>query len=211
MTGGSGVPGPGSDDHGNTATDPSDRRTARSARTRARLMQAMIGLIEVQVSDPTARQVAQHAGVAVRTIYHLFDDVDDLFCQATALQAHRHRASVALIPPSGPVGPRIRATARQRRQHFEEVGPVLRVAYARTRSSPGLHSVLAEHRRILREQLTVTFGPEIAARGREAQVVLEVVDLATGWQNWNALRFDLGHTATAAEQIMVFAVSTVLR
>ena len=188
-----------------------DRRTARGVRTRARLIQSMIGLIEDQVPNPTTRQVAHGAGVSVRSIFHHFDDIEDLFCRATEHQASRHRALVAIIPPNGPVAPRIRATSRQRRQHFEMLGPVLRVAYSRSQVSPALSRVLALHRRMLRHQLTVTFGPEIAARGQQARLVLEVVDLATGWQSWNALRFDSGRTATAAEQTMVFAVTTMLR
>ena len=188
-----------------------DQRRARGLRTRARLIQAMIDLIESGIPQPTTVQVASRAGNAVRTIFDHFEDIDDLFCQAAELKASRHRAVVGRIPPHGPVGNRIRATSHQRRQHYEEVGPVLRVAYGRNPGSPGLGTVLANHRRVLRHHLSYTFGPELAARGPEARFVLETVDLTTGWQNWNALRIDAGHSAVAAEEIVVFAVTAMLR
>jgi AcrR family transcriptional regulator len=170
----------------------------------------MIELIGDGISNPTVHQVARQAGVSDRLIFNYFDDLEDLFCQATELQAARHRSIVAAIPPNGPVAPRILGISRQRRELFEVIGPVLRVAYSRSQASPNLKAVLAHHRVMLRQQLTVTFRPEITARGGQAQIVLEVVDLATGWQNWNALRFDAGHTAPSAEKIMVFAVTTML-
>ena len=41
-------------------------------------------------------------------------------------------------------------------------------------------------------------------------MVLDALDVATGWHSWSALRFDAGHSAAAAEQIMVFSVSRLL-
>jgi len=194
------------------ATDlPVDRRLARGVRTRRDIVDALIDLINRGNPHPSTRLVAARAGVSPRTVYHHFGDVEILFRSATRLHLSRHQSSlVADIPPQGPTEARIRAVCHQRRQLFEEIGPVLRVAHARAQRSPGLHEVLVGYRSRLRQQLAFTLGPEIAARGAEASVVLEALEVATGWQSWNALRFEAARSASSAEQFMAFAVVRIL-
>jgi TetR/AcrR family transcriptional regulator of autoinduction and epiphytic fitness len=187
-----------------------DQRRARSARTRDQFILAEIELIDGGFPPPTPTQVAVRAGKSLRTFYLHFRDIDELFVQAARLQASRYRSSVGLLPPKGPVGLRIRATCRQRRDHFEVVGPVLRVAYARALDSADLAAILSRHRTMLRRQLSFTFGPEIMARGSEGQTALDVVDLFAGLPNWNALRFEGGHSEASAERTVVFAVTSAL-
>jgi hypothetical protein len=62
----------------------------------------------------------------------------------------------------------------------------------------------------LRTQLTTTLGPEILAREGFAQVMLDTLEVTTGWPNWSALRVDGGHSAEAAEKIVVYTVSQLL-
>ncbi len=173
-------------------------------------MEAMIELIDRGNPQPTARQIASQARVSVRLVYHHFAYLEILYLSAAELQASRHGALVAMIPPHGPVATRIRTTCHQRRQLFEVIGAVLRSVQSRTQGSPKLNGNLSQLRSRLRRQLTVTLGPEISARGAQAEILLETIELATGWQNWNTLRFDRGLSASAAEQLMVFAVTRLL-
>ncbi|MGH9206879.1 MAG: TetR/AcrR family transcriptional regulator, partial [Acidimicrobiales bacterium] len=156
------------------------------------------------------RQVAARAGVSLRTVYHHFGDAEILFHSAAGLHLSRHQSLVADITPQGPTDARIRAVCHQRRQLFEAIGPVLRVAHARAQWSPSLNELLVRHRARLRQQLAFTLGPEIAARVPEASVVLEALEVATGWQSWNALRFEAGRSAPSAEQFMAFSVIRIL-
>ena len=193
------------------ATDmPLDRRLARGVRTRRDIADALIDLINRGNPHPSTRLVAARAGVSLRTVYHHFGDVDILFHSAVRLHLSRHQSLVADIAPRGPTEARTRAVCHQRRQLFEAIGPVLLVAHARAQRSPGLHEVLVRHRSLLRQQLAFTLGPEIAARGSEASVVLEALEMATGWQSWNALRFEAARSASSAEQFMAFAAIRIL-
>jgi AcrR family transcriptional regulator len=188
-----------------------DRRSARGSRTRAFLLDATIDLIDSGNLAPKAHQVAAHAGVSNRLIFHHFTDVDQLFTLAVQRQASHYEALTTVIPAHGPTEVRIRVIARQRRRLFEAIGPSLRASYARLPAKAALTEVLAHQRRLLRHQLEVILKPEIAARGEQAPAALETLHVITGWQCWSALRFESGHSATQAEQITVFTVERVLR
>src|ERR1044072_5768679 len=62
-----------------------DGRSARAARTRDAVVEALLSLLDEGNLRPTARQVAERAGVSLRSVYVHFDDLEDLFTAA----AHR--------------------------------------------------------------------------------------------------------------------------
>jgi len=49
-----------------------DGRRARGERTRVRVLEALVALAEEGQVRPGAQQVADRAGVALRTVYHTF-------------------------------------------------------------------------------------------------------------------------------------------
>ncbi len=203
-------------DHGSEARAARHRRAStdgrhtRSDRTRQLIVATTIELIESGESRPTVARIAGHAGVAVRSVYNSFEDVDAVFRSAAAAQVARHGTLIGIIPPHGPTATRIQVICHQRRQYFEAIAPVLRAAYVRAGHTTELDHQLTDHRARLRRQLVVGFRPEIAARGPHAPVLLRSLELVTGWQNWNQLRVDDGRSASAAEQIVVFSVSGLL-
>lgn len=202
----------GSADDEDRRPDPmGDRRAARGSRTRVFLLDATIDLIDGGNPAPKAHQVAAHAGVSDRLVFHHFADLDQLFTLAVTRKASQFEALTSVIPAHGPAEVRIRVIARQRRRLFEAIGPALRASYARVPAPAALAEVLAHQRSLLRHQLEVILKPEIAARGAQAPTALETLHVITGWQCWSALRFESGHSATQAEQITVFTVDRVLR
>jgi AcrR family transcriptional regulator len=192
--------------------DPAvDRRAARGSRTRTFLLDATIELIDGGNPSPRARQVAAHAGVSDRLVFHHFTDLDQLFTQAVERRASQFSALTSVIPAHGPAEVRIRVIARQRRRLFEALGPVLRAAYARLPATAALTKVLVHQRGLLRHQLEVVLRPEIAARAAQAPEALETLHVITGWHCWSSLRFESGHSPDRAEQITVFTLDRVLR
>lgn len=190
--------------------DPPDRRKERGRRTRDRMVEATIDLIEAGNPRPTSRQVAHQAGVSRRLVFHHFHRLELLMRRAAELQTARHRAALRTIPPDGPLPARVRAICRQRRALFEATGPVLRAAVDGGPNSPGLDEVLAGQRALLRRQLEVALGPEIDADEGERGPLLDVLEHTTGWRYWSFLRDDNGLTAAAAEQAMAAAVTELL-
>ena len=205
---------PGGNDDGpfrSGARDPGiDRRVARGIRTRSLLMDAVIELIDGGSPTPTAREVAERAGVAVRTLYHHFGQLDLLFTGAADRQVSHYCSLVTTLPPHGPLEVRITVLARQRRLLFEAIGPVLQASSARMPATAALTDVLDRQRTLLRRQLARTLEPEIASRQPGSPMLLDTLTAVAGWQHWATLRGDSGHSAAQAEQAVVFTLMRVL-
>ncbi|MGA3146242.1 MAG: TetR/AcrR family transcriptional regulator [Acidimicrobiales bacterium] len=190
---------------------PTDRRDARGHRSRTLIVDAAIDLIQHGNPAPTSQQIAKQAGLSVRSLFHHFHHVEIVIRNAAARQFLRHRQLIAFLPPHGPTDIRVQATCRQRRHLYEAITPMLRVAYTRANTSEGVNAVLVEKRLLLRRQVAVTLGPEISARGSGAPPLLDMLLLASGWQNWDMLRSHGGYSATAAERLMVRSFTDLLR
>jgi AcrR family transcriptional regulator len=184
-----------------------DRRTLRGERTRNELVDSVIQLLEAGNHRPTIAEVAERAGVSRRIISYHFHRVDVLFGNAAATQVERYRFLIAELPPRGPVDTRIRATCHQRRQLFEAISPILRMVRPGVDDSPGVRAVLAGLHAELLHQVLVTLGPEISSQGPDAPVLLQTVDAATGWEQWDVLRIRIGCSPAAAERAMVYSVT----
>ncbi len=189
----------------------SDRRLARGVHTRLTTVEGMIALIQSGNIHPTARQIADRAGVSRRLVYYHFSDIDTLFLTAASLHATRYRSLITPLPSRWPLELRIRAICHQRRQLFEAMAPVHRVAIARTHGLVGLEKFLVDHRSLLRNQLAATLTSEIHARGNVGAELLEALDLATGWEYWFGLRDRGHHSPSSAERAIIFAVTSLLR
>lgn len=187
-----------------------DGRVARGQQTRQRLVEALVALVEDGGPAPTARQVADRAGVSPRAVFHHFPTTGALLVAGVALQSERHRHVLFDVPPRGPPHLRIHALCRQRRLYFEELTPVFRVANARAGATSALADLLAGDRAHLRRQLAGTLAPEVTARGPESDVLLDALEQATGWEAWRALRDVRGHTPAAAERAMAFTAGRLL-
>jgi len=187
-----------------------DGRVAKGEQTRRVLVEAVVGLIDDGASNPTSFQVAARAGVSVRVIYHHFRGVPGLLLAAVAVQSQLHRGILFAIPPTGASDLRVQALCRQRRLYFEEMTPVFRVAHARAHSVAGLRDLLADDRTVLRLQLAATLSPELRVDEDQASELLDLMEQATGWDMWQALRDSRGHTAASAERLMALALERLL-
>lgn len=56
-----------------------DGRTLRSERSQQKIVDAIVELIEAGTLVPTAEQVAQRAGVGIRTVFRHFNEMNDLY------------------------------------------------------------------------------------------------------------------------------------
>lgn len=60
------------------AIEKRDGRRERAVASRARILEAMVDLIQAGEVQPSAEAVAVRAGVGVRTVFRLFNDVEGL-------------------------------------------------------------------------------------------------------------------------------------
>jgi AcrR family transcriptional regulator len=189
-----------------TSTSPlpsTDGRLARGERTRVKVADALISLLEEDDAAPTAKMVAQRAGVSLRLVFHHYDDMDDLYRAVMALQAQRYWSRLRAIPSDLPSTQRVDRTVRQRSRLFEAIGPVRRAVVSLASRSDELADELAESSAFLRSQLEVTFAPELEAASDGATDLLDAVDAAASWEAWDRLRHGQHLSAVAARRVMV--------
>ena len=188
-------------------TPPIDGRRARGERTRTRVLEALLELVEEGELRPTAQEVAARAGVALRTVYHHFEDVSALRTMALSLQLERYREILAPIDPRQPLNDRITAIARQYRKLLEAVTPIRQATMFDQHDSPDIAEGLRRARTIRRDHISATFAPELGRRSEDSRSLLDAIDVATAWESWNYLRSGLGRNATAAEKVIVRMLS----
>ncbi len=162
-----------------------DGRVARGARNKRALVEAMLSLIEEGELQPTARDISERAGLALRSVFHHFEDLEGLLSMVAQVQTERHWRLLEPIPSDVPLEDRLQTLLAQRARLFEAITPVRKASRLHEHRSGVLASRLAESRDLLRDQLRATFAPELVGADRAALDALEAV---SSWETWVGLR-----------------------
>jgi AcrR family transcriptional regulator len=195
---------------GNVEACPVDGRRARGERTRLKVIEALLDLVDEGTVRPTAQEVATRAGVALRTVYHHFEDVEALRRLALDLQMRRHAEILKPIDTGGDLAERIEVIANQCRRLFEALTPIRRATMFDEQSSPEMAEGIAFCTRTRRDHVIGTFAPELRRSGDGMRVVTDAVDLVTSWPTWEYLRASLGRSPAAATRVMVASLKSLL-
>jgi TetR/AcrR family transcriptional regulator, regulator of autoinduction and epiphytic fitness len=193
-------------------TSLTDGRSARAARTRDAVVEALLSLLDEGNFRPTARQVADRAGVSLRSVYVHFDDLEDLFSAAAHRHFERVRDLVEAIPGDGPLEARLDTFARQRERIHESSAQVRRAAVLQEPFSPALAEVLSLARKMSCAEIELVFAPEIGRRdpGDRARLVVEL-ELVSSASTWEALRLQHDLAPDAAREIVAEMLRACLR
>ena len=167
---------------------PGETPRTRGERTRQRVADALIDLVAEGDPSPTAKSVAERAGVSVRLIFHHFEDMDALYRLAVQVQATRHWADVREVPADAPIDERVDRTIQQRGKLYETVGPVRQALVPVLSRNDEIADAVAQGELRLRGMLEATFAPELRAAGRSRKELLDALDAATSWEAWDRLR-----------------------
>jgi AcrR family transcriptional regulator len=179
-----------------------DGRLVRGLRTRRRVAEALVMLLVEGNPEPTAREVAERAGVSLRLVFHHFDDMEDLYREVCLLQFERHWHDLPGVPPTLARPWRIERMLRQRSALFEDVGPVRRAGRRREDRSEGIRLVIEETNRRMRQETADTFAPELTAAGAGRVELLDSLDLLLSFETWDRLRRTQGLTPPAARRVL---------
>jgi len=191
-----------------TTTQTVDGRSARARRTRESVVDAVLMLVGQGHTRPTAREIADAAGISVRSVYVHFDDLDDLF--RAAADRHFEQMASILTPVDASLGlaDRIEASTDQRIRIHEQFGAVRRAAEQWAPQSPALAEVLGQGRVVGRQDIERLFGAELATRD-DHDVALSAVTLVLGAEAWDSLRAQ-GLSVRAARDVVVHTVTRLL-
>ncbi|HEX5267634.1 MAG TPA: TetR/AcrR family transcriptional regulator [Acidimicrobiales bacterium] len=190
-----------------------DGRVARGERTRRRVAEGLVALLEAGVAEPTARQVAERAGVSLRIVFHHYEDMEQVLRAAVAIQAERHWSRARPVDPSLPLAERVSRLVRQRGALFDAIAPVRRAAGRVEHRSPTVAAELGRSRKGLRRELEEVFGPELIAdrADRAGRVeLLDALDVAAGWDAWDQLRHRQGQAASGARRVVARMLTALL-
>jgi AcrR family transcriptional regulator len=168
-----------------TTREPAaDGRQRRAERSREGIVRALYELVGAGVLRPTAQQVAQRAGVGIRTVFRHFSDVESLFAEMNA------RLQAEVLPlllagePSGSRTARTSALVERRVRFFERIAPYKRAGNLQRPRSPFLRR---QHRALVRELRSdlLRWLPELRGGADER---VEALDLVLSFEAWDRLR-----------------------
>jgi TetR/AcrR family transcriptional regulator of autoinduction and epiphytic fitness len=177
---------------------PADGRLARSARTRAAVIDALLGLHLDGDLSPTAGRVAERAGVALRTVYGHFADLENLYAEA-GQRAMAQVRDVAIAFTAGwaddparlPLEVRARRFAEARAVALEWLLPITRAAALREGLSPQMQRNREQFVALGDSEVRTLFAPELARLEPAGAVrAVHALHVVAGGPAWGALRQD---------------------
>jgi AcrR family transcriptional regulator len=191
-----------------------DGRAARAIRTRNRVVDALLDLIADGDLRPPAAQVAQRAGVSLRSVYQHFDDLETLFDVA----GERHRQRFAHLEPlpelPAALGPRVAAYVAHRTRWMEAISPMARAAALQAPFSRAIAARQAASRQRHREALAEAFAAELARAERgslEGARLLHALEATSSWTTWEGLRTASGLPPDEAAGVLEGMLLSLLR
>ena len=180
----------------------SDGRIARGERTREAIVEAHAELLREGVLKPTAKAIAERAGISPRTLWINFKDLETLLEATTAYWLDADAVLRTPIDASLPLAVRIDQFCRQRAVRLEHLAPTARSAALGEPFSPALAAARRELIDRLRRDLLETFPVELAAEGGVDGALSLGLMAAAGGMTWSFARDDLGRDVDDAAAVM---------
>ena len=179
---------------GISVDDEGDGRRARSARTRAAIIDSFLGLIREKSEVPTAKRIAKRAGCSARSVFERFKDFKEL-----AAASFDHVLQSGLSTPVGDTLTRDQKTriafqVKVRATNCENWLPLWRVLMsAQIGSLDKLQARIAIVREMSRERLKLMYAPELSGMSpwkRDATVM--ALEALTDYESWGRMREHYG-------------------
>jgi AcrR family transcriptional regulator len=188
-----------------------DGRSARAERTRRAVIEAHIALIRAGELKPTGAQIAERAGVSLRSLWGHFGDLETLFAATGAELLRRQDDAYEPVDPSRPLDERIDAYCRLRAEHLEFIAPFARSSEIRAPFSRELQRNRLRYLERAVVESRVLFAREF--EGVDCAVPRQIensIGIATTWPMWVSLRDVLRLSVPEAVEVMKRAVSALL-
>jgi len=169
----------------------------------------MFDLIRETGEVPTAKEVADRAKLSRRTVFRLFEDLEDV--QRAAMEMQRAEVMARFPAPTGggSLGERIDALVDHRGALYEFIMPLRRVAERLKHRSRLIRESQAKNRALARAHLEGLFADALPG-GEEREPVVDALLAATAWCVWAHLRDDHGFDRERSKAAMRRSVAALL-
>jgi TetR/AcrR family transcriptional regulator, regulator of autoinduction and epiphytic fitness len=184
-----------------------DGRHARAIRTREAIVAAVLELVAERGVAPTGLQIAERAGVALRSIGQHFASREELLLAAAEVHMREAAAASKPVDPALPVAQRVSTFAAARAAELEATAAVRRASARFEATSPAVAEGFALVARARRKVAAKVF----AAEARDRPELVDLLDVVAGARAWDAMRRDQGHSAVVAEKRMCALLRAVLQ
>lgn len=190
-----------------------DGRRLRGQKTRGAIVQALLELIEEGNPEPPAREIAERAGIAIRSIRQHFETREDLLLAVAELHAERLGANREDIADDASLSleDRIDRFTQSRAKELEASSPMRLAASV---AEPYSETVVRAQRataKARRRDVARVFEKELAKIGAaERKIVVDALDAATAGRTWDGMRRDAGLGVSAARDAMKVAIEGIL-
>jgi len=161
-----------------------DGRHQRSARSREALIKASLELIDQGLLVPTAKQIADKAGVGLRSFFRHFDDMEALFAAVDCYARDTFMALFARRHSHGDIQERTSQFLDCQADAYEHLRNIILSTQAQLWRSPTLRKRYARDQKELRG-LTKRWFPELEGCTPD---VMEGLDALTSFDMWHRLR-----------------------
>jgi AcrR family transcriptional regulator len=183
-----------------------DGRVKRSLVTRQKIVDALTVLVHEGQLSPTAEQVAQGAGIGLRTVFRHFDDMDALYRE---ISPDLDAQVLPLIPSrlTAPTWPeRLLQSIALRGDIYDRTAAMHLAAQVHRHQSADLARKLMASAVLQRDLLRRLLPAAVA----DQAALLDALDLVLSFEAWIRLRREQGLSADQARGVMQLAVEALL-
>lgn len=176
----------------------SDGRRQRSERSQTAIIEAALALMEEGTLVPTAQQIADRAGVGIRSFFRHFADMDSLFLAADEMLLDSYEALFQVADRDGSLSNRVSRAVELYGNAFDNLMQMILCTKALLWRFPKLKENYAWHQRRLRKELELWL-PEVADLPRDRR---EAVHAVASFEMWHRLREHQGLSYGASADIV---------
>ena len=176
----------------------SDGRRQRSERSQTAIIEAALSLMDEGTRVPTAQQIADRAGVGIRSFFRHFADMDSLFLAADDMLLSSYEALFEVDDRTGALASRVARAVDLYGNAFDKLRPIILCTQAQLWRSPKLRENYAWHQKRLRKELELWL-PEVSAMPKDLREALHAV---ASFDMWHRLREHQGLSPKASTDII---------
>ena len=188
-------------------TAVADGRRMRSERSRDAIIEAALQLVQEGILVPTAQQIADRAGVAMRTFFRHFESMESLSAAVDEHTRDSYESLFTLVERQGTLDERVENAVRHRTNAYEQVKDVILSTQAQLWRSDVLTRNYASDQRKLRRDMDAWL-PELKSLPREKR---EAVDAITSFEMWHRLRSHKGLSKKMSIEIVVGLIKNLIQ
>lgn len=162
-----------------------DGRILRSQKSQSVILNALIKLINTGNYYPTAEEVAKESGIAIRTVFRQFDDMESLLIKVDEIINHKLINDEKEIKLNSPLIARLELIIEERLHYYNKYENIMIATITQLPKYKILQKKYPEYQRLLRKR-TEDIIPEILTLKSNNQ---ELLDATLSFGFYQRLKF----------------------